>query len=407
MKINDLYDAVAGIDDDLIERADAARRGGNASAVRTASAHNTINTGRLTGIAASVIAAVCVMAVIISVAGPVAGGKGGHGYGFSYVQDPESTGRVYRNSNERLIVSETPANQSKPTVFGYWIIMSTPLCVENGGEFQIDCALGDAESKTVYQYTDEELARRELARWKIKYRWLIECKTHKYDWMYGSEPSDMMTFFGEKGLYSEDISFSRMKSEFIFDDSAYAYYDENYQLHTADDPALLPFHVSVPVNVQHIGRGVKGMVAVGFGHESKHDSMSRGAGVYFYSNGEYVGFGSTQEEACLNSYLLSDPDRAEDRGPVEFTVDDIMKLIDECDDRIIIAAGYGEWGLKIDCYHDYVNYEGLMHYVLGAHGFAERKMFLQELNEYFPDGVISVLTINLISPREYLELIAQ
>ena len=23
-----------------------------------------------------------------------------------------------------------------------------------------------------------------------------------------------------------------------------------------------------------------------------------------------------QEEACLNSYLLSDPDRAEDRGPV-------------------------------------------------------------------------------------------
>ena len=82
MKINDLYDAVAGIDDDLIERADAARRGGNASAVRTASAHNTINTGRLTGIAASVIAAVCVMAVIISVAGPVAGGKGGHGYGF-------------------------------------------------------------------------------------------------------------------------------------------------------------------------------------------------------------------------------------------------------------------------------------------------------------------------------------
>ena len=62
MKINDLYDAVAGIDDDLIERADAARRGGNASAVRTASAHNTINTGRLTGIAASVIAAVCALA---------------------------------------------------------------------------------------------------------------------------------------------------------------------------------------------------------------------------------------------------------------------------------------------------------------------------------------------------------
>ena len=102
MKINDLYDAVAGIDDDLIERADAARRGGNASAVRTASAHNTINTGRLTGIAASVIAAVCVMAVIISVAGPVAGGKGGHGYGFSYVQDPESTGRTGKRAPGKL-----------------------------------------------------------------------------------------------------------------------------------------------------------------------------------------------------------------------------------------------------------------------------------------------------------------
>lgn len=407
MKINDLYDAVAGIDDDLIERADAARRGSGASTVKTAPARKKINTGRLSAIAASVIAAVCVMAVLISVAGPVAGGKGGHGYGFSYVQDPESTGRVYRNSNERLIVSETPANQSKPTVFGYWIIMSTPLCVENGGEFQIDCALGDAESKTVYQYTDEELARRELARWKIKYRWLIECKTHKYDWMYGSEPSDMMTFFGEKGLYSEDISFSRMKSEFIFDDSAYAYYDEDYQLHTADDPALLPFHVSVPVSLQHIDRGVKGRVAVGFGHESKHDSMSRGAGVYFYSNGDFVGFGSTEEEACRNSYLLSDPERAEDRGPVEFTVSDIMKLIDGCDDRIIIVAEYGEWGLKIDCYHDYVNYNGGMQYELGAHGCAERGMFLGEMHGYFPDGVVKVLTINSIPPREYLELNAK
>ena len=412
MNKKELYDAVVGIDDDLIERADAARRGGNASAVRTASAHNTINTGRLTGIAASVIAAVCVMAVIISVAGPVAGGKGGHGYGFSYVQDPESTGRVYRNSTEQLIISGTPAGSSKDMIDGYWICMSLPLCVENGGAFQIDCALGEDDSRLYFQLTDEELAQLdkeghgETGPSQMKYFWRIGCSTYDFDRMF-AEQSDMMTFFGENGLYREDISLSRMKSEFIFDDSAYAYYDENYQLHTADDPALLPFHVSVPVNVQHIGRGVKGMVAVGFGHESKHDSMSRGAGVYFYSNGEYVGFGSTQEEACRNSYLLSDPDRAGNRGPVEFTVDDIMKLIDECDDRIIIAAEYGEWGLKIDCYHDYVNYEGLMHYVLGAHVFTERKMFLQELNEYFPDGVISVLTINLISPREYLELIAQ
>ena len=412
MKINDLYDAVAGIDDDLIERADAARRGGNASAVRTASAHNTINTGRLTGIAASVIAAVCVMAVIISVAGPVAGGKGGHGYGFSYVQDPESTGRVYRNSTEQLIISGTPAGESKETIDGYWICMSLPLCVENGGAFQIDCALGEDDSRLYFQLTDEELAQLdkeghgETGPSQMKYFWRIGCSTYDFDRMF-AEQSDMMTFFGENGLYREDISLSRMKSEFIFDDSAYAYYDENYQLHTADDPALLPFHVSVPVNVQHIGRGVKGMVAVGFGHESKHDSMSRGAGVYFYSNGEYVGFGSTQEEACRNSYLISDPDRAEDRGPVEFTVSDIMKLIDGCDDRIIIFAEYGEWGLKIDCYHDYVNYNGIMQYELGAHGFAERSMFLGEMHGYFPDGVVKVLTINSIPPREYLELNAK
>lgn len=407
MNKNELYDAVVGIDDDLIERADAARRGGNASAVRTASAHNTINTGRLTGIAASVIAAVCALATIISIAGLNVNKRSSVA-----VPGPESTGRVYRNSTEQLIISGTPAGSSKDMIDGYWICMSLPLCVENGGAFQIDCALGENDSRLYFQLTDEELAQLDKeghgetgpSQWK--YFWRIGCSTYDFDRMF-AEQSDMMSFFGEKGLYREDISLSRMKSEFIFDDSAYAYYDENYQLHTADDPALLPFHVSVPVNVQHIGRGLKGMVTVGFGHESKHDSMSRGAGVYFYSNGEYVGFGSTQEEACRNSYLLSDPERAEDRGPVEFTVDDIMKLIDECDDRIIIAAGYGEWGLKIDCYHDYINYEGLMHYVLGAHGFAERKMFLQELNEYFPDGMISVLTINLISPREYLELIAQ
>ena len=407
MNKNELYNAVVGIDDDLIERADTARRGGNASAVRTASAHNTINTGRLTGIAASVIAAVCALATIISIAGLNVNKRSSVA-----VPGPESTGRVYRNSTEQLIIAGTPAGSSKDMIDGYWICMSLPLCVENGGAFQIDCALGEDDSRLYFQLTDEELAQLdkeghgETGPSQMKYFWRIGCSTYDFDRMF-AEQSDMMSFFGENGLYREDISLSRMKSEFIFDDSAYAYYDENYQLHTADDPALLPFHVSVPVNVQHIGRGVKGMVAVGFGHESKHDSMSRGAGVYFYSNGEYVGFGSTQEEACLNSYLLSDPDRAEDRGPVEFTVDDIMKLIDECDDRIIIAAEYGEWGLKIDCYHDYVNYEGLMHYVLGAHVFTERKMFLQELNEYFPDGVISVLTINLISPREYLELIAQ
>ena len=407
MNKKELYDAVVGIDDDLIERADAARRGCNASAVRTASAHNTINTGRLTGIAASVIAAVCALATIISIAGLNVNKRSSVA-----VPGPESTGRVYRNSTEQLIISGTPAGSSKDMIDGYWICMSLPLCVENGGAFQIDCALGEDDSRLYFQLTDEELAQLdkeghgETGPSQMKYFWRIGCSTYDFDRMF-AEQSDMMTFFGENGLYREDISLSRMKSEFIFDDSAYAYYDENYQLHTADDPALLPFHVSVPVNVQHIGRGVKGMVAVGFGHESKHDSMSRGAGVYFYSNGEYVGFGSTQEEACRNSYLLSDPDRAGNRGPVEFTVDDIMKLIDECDDRIIIAAEYGEWGLKIDCYHDYVNYEGLMHYVLGAHVFTERKMFLQELNEYFPDGMISVLTINLISPREYLELIAQ
>ena len=403
MKINDLYDAVAGIDDDLIERADAARRGSGASTVKTAPARKKINTGRLSAIAASVIAAVCVMAVLISVAGPVADGKGGIGYGFIYVQDPESTGRVYRNSTERLIISETPAYQSKPRVFGYWIIMSTPLCVENGGEFQIDCALGDAESKTVYQHTDEVL----VARWKIKYRWLIECKTFDYDWIYGSEPSDMMTFFGENGLYREDISFSRMKSEFIFDDSTYVFWDENHRVHTADDPALLPFHVSVPVSLQHIDRGVKGRVTVRFGHESPNDTAGKGTGVFFYSNGDFVGFGSTEEEACRNSYLLSNTERAEDRGPVEFTVSDIMKLIDGCDDRIIIVAEYGEWGLKIDCYHDYVNYNGGMQYELGAHGFAKRGMFLGEMHGYFPDGVVKVLTINSIPPREYLELNAK
>ena len=90
------------------------------------------------------------------------------------------------------------------------------------------------------------------------------------------------------------------------------------------------------------------------------------------------------------------------------TVSDIMKLIDGCDDRIIIVAEYGEWGLKIDCYHDYVNYNGAMDYVLGAHGCgAERSMFLGEMHGYFPDGVVKVLTINSIPPREYLELNAK
>ena len=104
MNKKELYDAVVGIDDDLIERADAARRGGNASAVRTASAHNTINTGRLTGIAASVIAAVCALATIISIAGLNVNKRSSVA-----VPGPESTGRVYRNSTEQLIISGTPA----------------------------------------------------------------------------------------------------------------------------------------------------------------------------------------------------------------------------------------------------------------------------------------------------------
>ncbi|MBQ3867734.1 MAG: hypothetical protein II789_04215, partial [Clostridia bacterium] len=259
MNKKELYDAVVGIDDDLIERADAARRGGNASAVRTASAHNTINTGRLTGIAASVIAAVCALATIISIAGLNVNKRSSVA-----VPGPESTGRVYRNSTEQLIISGTPAGSSKETIDGYWICMSLPLCVENGGAFQIDCALGEDDSRLYFQLTDEELAQLdkeghgETGPSQIKYFWRIGCSTYDFDRMF-AEQSDMMSFFGENGLYREDISLSRMKSEFIFDDSAYAYYDENYhQLHTADDPALLPFHVSVPVNVQHIGRGVKG-----------------------------------------------------------------------------------------------------------------------------------------------------
>ena len=157
MNKNELYDAVVGIDDDLIERADAARRGGNASAVRTASAHNTINTGRLTGIAASVIAAVCALATIISITGLNVNKRSSVA-----VPGPESTGRVYRNSTEQLIISGTtgtPADSSKETIDGYWICMSLPLCVENGGAFQIDCALGEDDSRLYFQLTDEELAQ--------------------------------------------------------------------------------------------------------------------------------------------------------------------------------------------------------------------------------------------------------
>ena len=162
MKINDLYDAVAGIDDDLIERADAARRGGNASAVRTASAHNTINTGRLTGIAASVIAAVCALATIISIAGLNVNKRSSVA-----VPGPESTGRVYRNSTEQLIISGTPAGSSKDMIDGYWICMSLPLCVENGGAFQINCALGEDDSRLYFQLTDEELAQLDIRRTEI------------------------------------------------------------------------------------------------------------------------------------------------------------------------------------------------------------------------------------------------
>lgn len=87
-----------------------------------------------------------------------------------------------------------------------------------------------------------------------------------------------------------------MKKEFVFDDSRYR---------NEPDSKLLPYNVKVPVQIGSIDNGVKGKIIVTFGHKYPDGQQGcNGAELIYYVNGNFIGFGLTEEEAYNNSFLL-------------------------------------------------------------------------------------------------------
>lgn len=301
MNQSELYDALVSLDEKYTEEAEAFLFAEKESFTTNAQCKK-IRTSRLTGVAASVIAMVCIMAIVMSLSYYNSGNglKNNFGPIVSSSNDIQQSTLV---STEMCAVSSLSDSLSKPRVDGYYVWMSGPACVEINSAFFIECAFGERNNSPSYGLTDEEIALldkeyREQGPSAMGRYWRITNYTYESDesnFLYTKKQNDFISFFGESD-YKEDISLERMKKEFVFDDSRFR---------NEPDPSLLPYHVKVPVQISQIDNGTKGKIVATFGWRAPDNQQAGNAASFcYYVNNSFIGFGSTEEEAYNNSFVL-------------------------------------------------------------------------------------------------------
>ena len=299
MKKEDLYDVLIGMDSKYIDE--------GICVLEKKNVRKEVKTRRLTWMSATALTIIVVFSIVLSVI--LIPNKNSS-------QDPQIIEGIKSTliSTEKCESSSFSGSLSKPTVGGYYVWMSSLACVEINSDFFIECALGDMMNRRSYGLTDEEIDSLdreygELGPSAMGNYWRITSYTYEttyesenifinseeLNFDYTSKQSDLISFFGESD-YKEDITLDRMKKEFVFDDS---HYRNEY------DSKLLPYNVKVPVQIGTIDNGVKGRIITTFGFKYP-DGQQGGNGAYlcYYVNGNFIGFGLTEEEAYNNSFLL-------------------------------------------------------------------------------------------------------
>ena len=289
MKNNELYDVMINIDEQLIDRADAVRQKRGTEQTRN-SERKTVNIGRLTRIAASIVAVVVITAAVIAV--PQIIDRNPNHRATPGNEKPVHNTTV-QASNVSTILSTTP-DSGAPL---YYAFLTVPSAIGIDTDFNVDCALGIDNTEWIFTWSASNPGK----HLDDYYDFCIYARTAKNSGtsFFDLESSNDISFYGETGDYVGRLGFDRVEKELSFDsDISYS------RAISAED---LPYHISIPSHAGNIKDGAKGSIFVGIFVESKQGDSSGGNGamLYYYCSDNYIGFGVSEEEAYNNALLLS------------------------------------------------------------------------------------------------------
>ena len=193
-----------------------------------------------------------------------------------------------------------------PTGFSF---ITIPATVSNNSSFTMECAFGlDDED---WMFTDDKYYP-ELIEKGITLDDEFDFSVYVENRVFGLTSyltaSDIISFFDNGGYYKQYIGYDQLESEFKFNSGAVLSPDGTISFSNIVNSDSLPFHWTVPVRIDLLENGTKGLISAGFLSETKIGNNSYGnvSLIYYYCSGEYVGFGATEEEAFKNSFVYEE-----------------------------------------------------------------------------------------------------
>lgn len=314
MKTDELYDSIVSIDDCHIEAASDLRKKYK-SGTGGKTVNKSINVGKLSVIAASVIALIMIMTIIVSILNN-ANITGNH------PSDPINEKSIQKNrvqvSNLNAILSTAGGNESDP----YFAFLSVPSSVEVDSEFDVDCAFGIDNKDWIFTWSSSNPGK----QLDDYFDFSIYARAAENTWnsFFDLKLCDDISFYGVAGDYVDKMKYEDVENGLLFD--AGIDYSEAMM---AED---LPLHVIIPTYAGQLNNGVSGSIFVGISVESKQGQVCAGNGVelYYYCSDNYIGFGATETEAFNNAFLLNNEEKQDLNDK---TNNDPGNSVDNEDDR--------------------------------------------------------------------------
>ncbi len=291
----ELYDVLVRLDEKYTEEAETFLFTNKADFTVNAQCKR-IKTSRLTVVAVSIIAMICIMAIILSLPGfnlrnglkeninPIVTG----------VNDPTIIPLLQQSNLNNLTT-----NNGKEMPPDYFAFISIPSAVTNNSEFEMNCSFGIDFEDPIFHFYDDFYFSCTLS---------VSNRTYEITSSF-NELSDCFSFFGKGGNYEDLIEPKRLKESFAFDSGREVLWDGDTlsinfaNINNADS---LPYKLSVPVKANEIKAGTKGFISTGIVVKSKPDfpvdQSGNGTVVYYYCSGDYIGFGSNENEAFDNAF---------------------------------------------------------------------------------------------------------
>ncbi len=195
--------------------------------------------------------------------------------------------------------------------------ITIPCTVKNNSDFTIECTFGLDSEDWMQSYGNyfKELIEKGIDPGD-QYDFSLYITNNLfysgdlYEWSSISEDTSKgISFYDTNAFYKQYIDYEQLESDFMFDAGCISLQDGTISFSNIENADSLPFHLTVPVKIDLTEIGTKGSIFVGFMTEEKTGKNTDGnvSHVYYYCSGDYIGFGTTEEEAMKNAVPSENP----------------------------------------------------------------------------------------------------